>query len=111
MRLLLDECVDRRLANHLPGFEVRTVPEMGWATIRNGDLFRLAQAEFDAFITVDRNLSFQQNLPRFVIAVVILRARSNRLADLVPLAPVLIGLLESAPKGEVTWAGGLSKPA
>ena len=58
MRVLLDECVDRRLARDIVGHEVRTVPKMGWATIRNSDLLGLAEGQFDAFVTVDRNLAF-----------------------------------------------------
>ena len=54
MRVLLDECLPRRLKGALVGHEVRTVPEMGWASNRNGDLLRLAEREFDIFLTVDR---------------------------------------------------------
>jgi hypothetical protein len=57
---------------------------MGWAGVKNGQLLALAEAEFDAFITVDRNLSFEQNLQQFNIAVIVLQAPSNRLADLKP---------------------------
>lgn len=90
MKVLLDECIDQRFARELTGHFVRTVPQLGWATIKNGRLLRLAEAEFDVFVTVDRNLSCQQNLPTFNIAVVVLRARSNRLDDLQPLAPRLL---------------------
>ncbi len=55
---MLDECLDRRLARNLSGFEVKTVPQMGWAGVKNGDLIALAETEFDVFITVDRNLLF-----------------------------------------------------
>jgi hypothetical protein len=85
VKLLLDECIDQRLAKDLGGHDVRTVPQMGWAGIKNGALLTLAEDEFDVFITVDRNLSFQQNLPKFNIAVLVLHATSNRLADLKPL--------------------------
>jgi Domain of unknown function (DUF5615) len=101
VRLLLDECVDRRLAITLLGHEVLTVPQMGWATIKNGELLTLAAAEFDVFVTVDRNLSFQQNLVQFDIAVIVLRARSNRLNDLLPLVPKMLSLLPAAKRGEV----------
>src|SRR5262245_48012757 len=87
MKLLLDECIDRRLAKELAGHFVKTVPQMKWASIKNGRLPALAEQEFDVFITVDRNLSFQQNLPKFNIAVIILHAKTNRLADLKPLTP------------------------
>jgi len=102
MKVLLDECIDRRFARELPGHTVRTVPQMGWATIKNGRLLRLAEKEFDVFVTVDRNLSFQQNLPEFRIAVVVLRARSNRLEDLRRLVgPLRAGLSRTMP-GRVT---------
>lgn len=105
MRVLLDECVDRRLAQDITGHEVRTVPAMGWATIKNGELLALAADQFDAFVTVDRNLAFQQRLPRFPIAVIVLRALTNRLLDLRPLVPELLAKLPSAKKGEVTSIG------
>lgn len=77
-----------------------TVPQMGWATIKNGELLVLAEKEFDVFITVDRNLSFQQNLNKFNIAVLVLRAQSNRLADLKPLAPKILSMLPMLTKGK-----------
>ena len=54
MRVLLDECVPRALRNDIPGHEVRTVAEAGWAGVKNGELLRLAAAAFDVLITVDR---------------------------------------------------------
>jgi hypothetical protein len=102
MRLLLDECVDRRLAKEFVGYEVKTVPQMGWAGIKDGQLLTLAETEFDVFITVDRNLSFQQNLPQFNIAVIVLQAPSNRLADLKSLAPLVSAVLANASKGQAT---------
>ena len=85
MKLLLDECIDRKFAKEFVDYEIKTVPQMGWAGIKNGQLLAQAQAEFDVFITVDQNLSFQQNLSQFDIAVIVLQASSNRLADLKPL--------------------------
>lgn len=84
------------------GYEVKTVPQMGWAGVKNGQLLALAEAEFDVFVTVDRNLSFQQNLPQFDIAVIVLQAASNRLADLKPLVPKVLSILSTAAKGEAT---------
>jgi len=78
-----------------------TVPQMGWAGIKNGDLLTLAQDQFDVFVTVDRNLFFQQNLPQFNISVVILQAVTNRLQDLQPLVPRLLSVLSTVPKGQV----------
>ncbi len=100
MKILLDECLDRRLAEEIVGHETKTVPQMKWAGIKNGDLMRLAETMFDVFITVDRNLSFQQNLPTFNIAVLVLRAKSNRLADLQPFAEKIIENLPDLEKGK-----------
>jgi hypothetical protein len=75
---------------------------MGWAGVKNNQLLALSEAEFDVFITVDRNLSFPQNLPQFDIAVMVLQAPSNRLADLKPLAPKVLAILAMATRGQVT---------
>ena len=101
MKLLLDECLDWRLRHELTGHEVRTVQEMGWDGIKNGRLLALAQADFSVFITGDRNLSFQQNLPAFTIAVVVLKAESIRLIHTRPLMPKVLALLSSLRPGQV----------
>ena len=105
MKVLVDECVDWRLSRDIVGHEAKTARQMGWSTIRNGELLALAAKEFDVFLTVDRNLSFQQNLPAFAIAVIVLRGKSNRLADLQPLVPELLALIPSAKRGAVTYVG------
>ena len=56
MRLLLDESVPRRLRRALPAHTVKTAVEVGWSGVKNGALLTMAAAEFDAFITVDKNL-------------------------------------------------------
>ena len=75
---------------------------MGWAGIKNGNLLRLAEKQFDAFVTVDRNLEFQQNLSQFNIAVLVLQATTNRLADLKTLVPHILAALPNAKHGSVT---------
>jgi predicted nuclease of predicted toxin-antitoxin system len=105
VKLLLDECIDRRLSKEIEGHQVVTVPQAGWAGIQNGELLRLAQAQFDVFVTVDQNLSFQQHLQKFTIAVIVLQAQTNRLEDLLRLIPHLQRILASAPKGQVTLVG------
>ena len=105
MRVLLDECVDRRLAADIQGHDVKTVPEAGWAALKNGDLLSRAQLEFDVFVTTDRNLPFQQDLSRFSIAIIVLRAQSNRVTDLRRLIPGLLAALPVARRGAVTWVG------
>jgi hypothetical protein len=102
VNILLDECIDRRLARDLIGHAVKTAPQMGWAGITNGRLLALAEKEFEVFVTLDRNLSFQQNLPKFKIAVLVLSARSNRLADLQPLVPAILASFPTLKVGEAT---------
>jgi predicted nuclease of predicted toxin-antitoxin system len=101
VKLLLDECLDWRLRHHLPGHEVKTVQEMGWDGIKNGALLALAQTDFHVFITGDRNLSFQQNLPAFTITVVVLKAESIRLIHTRLLMPKVLALLSSFKPGQV----------
>jgi hypothetical protein len=105
LRVLLDECVDSRLAGYFGELTVATVVGQGWSGITNGKLLALAQQKFDVFVTVDRNLSFQQHLPRFDIAVILLIAKSNRVSDLAALMPRTIEQLSVAPKGAITSIG------
>ena len=95
MRLLLDESVPSRLRQSLAGHSVHTVVESGWSGVKNGKLLALAAAEFDAFLTVDKNLPFQQNLATLPIALVVLDAASNELPALLPLVPALLRELSS----------------
>jgi len=95
MRLLLDESVPARLRHHLPSHSVRTVVEMGWLGVKNGQLLTLAAAEFDAFVTVDKNLPYQQNLAKLPVAIVVLDAHSNELPVLIPLLPKLEAALQA----------------
>jgi hypothetical protein len=94
MRVLLDECIPRKLRRRLPGHEVKTVPEMGWASIKNGALLRLAEPLFDVFITVDKNLSFQQNLTSLDLAVIVLDTPNNKLATLDALMEQVLAQLD-----------------
>lgn len=106
MRVLLDECLPRRVKRELIGHDVRTAPEMGWASRRNGDLLRAAvDAGFEAFVTADRKLEHQQNLSAFDIAVIVLEAKRTRLADLRPLIPPLLKVLPTAPRGRAVLIG------
>jgi len=85
MRVLLDECLPRKLKREVNAEFVTTVPEVGWASIQNGALLRLAAAEFDVFLTNDKNLEHQQNLTNLDLAIVVLVAPSNDIEDLKPL--------------------------
>ena len=82
MRVLLDECVPRTLREQLPGHEVKTVAESGWAGVKNGDLLRLAAQRFDVLLTVDRNFEYQQNFVGATVAVIVMHAPSNNVATL-----------------------------
>jgi predicted nuclease of predicted toxin-antitoxin system len=100
MRVLLDECVHWRLARDIVGHEVRTVQQMGWSGIKNGELLSLASEAFEVFVTVDRNLPFQQDVHSFPIAVIVLEAKTIRLADLKPLIPQVLSVISGArPRG------------
>jgi uncharacterized protein DUF5615 len=106
VRVLLDECLPKRLKRELVGHDAKTAPEMGWASKRNGELLALAVSRFDVFLTADRNLSYQQDVSAFDIAVVVLAARSNRLEDLRLLVPRLLEVLAAAVPRAVTVVRG-----
>ena len=80
-----------------------TVQEAGWAGKKNGELLSLASNAYDVFITVDRNLYFQQNLPNLKMSVIVLITRSNRLADLKPLADEVLKKLPNVEPGEICF--------
>jgi predicted nuclease of predicted toxin-antitoxin system len=101
MRILIDECVDWRLLRDLPSHDVKTVRQMGWVETVNGALLRLAEQNFDVLVTTDKNLSFQQDVVRFKIGVVVLRARSARLRHLRELVPTLLKILPDVKNGDV----------
>lgn len=101
MRILIDECLDWRLCRALTEHYCASVRQMGWGALTNGLLLQKAQTEFDVFLTGDTNLTFQQNVTNFNIAVVVLHARSTRLVDTVKLMPQVIMLLPSIQPGQV----------
>lgn len=105
MRILLDECVPRRFRHELPEHEVRTVPEMGWASFKNGVLLAAASGKFDVLLTTDQRLSYQHDVSTMAIAVVVLVARRNKLESLLPLAPELRKVLEKVQPGQVRRVG------
>jgi len=101
VRVLLDEDLPIRLRLHFPDdIEVRTVEYQGWKGLKNGDLLEKAAVEFDAFLTMDDSLPDQQNLRRYNIAVVVLRARTKRLKHLLDLMPELLEKLPACRPGE-----------
>jgi hypothetical protein len=96
VKISLDECVDWRLACDIGGHDLETGRQMGWTAIKNGEFLTLGSEHFDVFIPTDRNPSFQQNLALFSIAVIVLKARINRLADLRAFVPSLMATIDPA---------------
>ena len=105
MRILLDECLPRGLSRELTGHEVQTVASVGWSGVKNGELLRLATTRFDVLITVDKRFAEGQPVPSTLV-LLILAAKSNRLADLRPLVPEMLRVLSAAQKGERLRVGG-----
>lgn len=96
MRLLLDHCVPRRLAELFTGHQVATAAGLQWGHLRNGALLTAAaMAGFDALITVDKNLRHEQNLATLPIAVLVIRSVSNDLGELSRLVPSALSALEN----------------
>lgn len=87
MKILLDECVPRKFAVLLPGHTVTTVVQVGWKGIANGELLETASDNFDVFISVDRNISFQQNVMAVPLPVIVIHSLSTKLKDLQKYAP------------------------
>jgi hypothetical protein len=103
---MLDECIPRKLKNAVPGHACQTVPEAGLAGRKNGELISLAEgAGFDLFLTMDKGLQYQQNLAGRNIAILIIRARSNRLADLLPHLTACRSIMSSIQLGQVMRVG------
>lgn len=101
MKLLLDECVPKRLKNDFPGHEVRTVEDVGLKGLKNAELLRSAAEQFDVLITVDRRMKFQQNLLQFNFALVVLVAKPCRYAQLKSLKPKTLECLTTIKAGEI----------
>ena len=103
MNILLDENLDWRLRRDLPGHSVESVPLIGWAGLKNSALLREAEKRFDVLLTMDSNMVHQQNLPQFRIALIVLRASSNRLADTRPLMANVLSVLPNTRPGTLTF--------
>ena len=103
MRILLDECLPKDLAGELTGHVVKTVPQAGWASISNGKLLGLiaASGKFDLFLTVDKNLPQQNKTRTLPFAIVVMRAKSNRLPHILPFAPEILRRLVEFQPGHV----------
>ncbi|MGA9641045.1 MAG: DUF5615 family PIN-like protein [Terriglobales bacterium] len=106
MKLLLDECVPRKLKNLFSKFECRTVPEIGLSGRKNGELLSLAEeAGFDAFLTLDQGFEYEQSLLGRNIGIVVVCARTSQMGDLLPLMPDIFQALTSIKAGLLVRVG------
>lgn len=102
MKVLLDENLPHELRLHLPGHEVFTVAYQGWSGTKNGALLqRAAAAAFEAFVTMDTGVAYQQDITSLPLGVVILSAASNDITDLLPLVPDLLRCLAALTPGTI----------
>jgi len=99
MRIILDECLPRRLVRDLQPYTVTTVPRQGWAGKKNGELLRLIIPEFDVFITLDSNLLHQQNLVGIALCIITLHAPNSRYETLQPIVPRILETITGAKPG------------
>jgi predicted nuclease of predicted toxin-antitoxin system len=101
MKILLDECITKRLKNKLPEYKVNTVFEMGWSGLKNGNLMKVAvENSFEIFLTIDKNIEYQQNLKSYEIAVVILNTVNSKIEYLEELLPKFKQEINNFEKGK-----------
>ncbi|OGV75184.1 MAG: hypothetical protein A2340_01225 [Lentisphaerae bacterium RIFOXYB12_FULL_60_10] len=105
MKVILDECLPRRLLRDLPDHMVTTVPKQGWAGVTNGALLKRVEPEFDVFITMDSNIVHQQNMDGLKICLVILHGSNSRYETLQPRLPQIREALKQAKSGSVFHIG------
>lgn len=102
MKILLDECVTKRLKKHLAEFEVFTVTELGWNGIKNGELMTFCvQQHFDILLTIDKNLIFQQNPGKYSLAIVVLNSNTSKVEELITFLPSFKSQAENLKKFKV----------
>lgn len=105
MRVLLDENLPRGLKRDFAGHDVFTVGEMGWSGASDKDLLRLARGQFDALITADRNLEYQQNVAATPLGIVVIEAPDTRVQTLRAMLPAILRGLDSVRQGTVVRVG------
>ena len=105
MRVLLDENLPWDLVSALSGHETETVVGMGWGGVKNGELLRRATGRFEAFVTMDSNLSFQQSIARQTFGILVISAFSNRMEHLRPLVPDILAALDGIGAGQLRRVG------
>lgn len=103
MKILLDRSIPDALRAHLAPHEVTLLRERGWARLQNGELLRQAEAEFDVLLTADSNITSQQNIAKYRIALVVLRAFTNEIEKYLPMVPELLAKLDAIKPGEADY--------
>ncbi len=103
MKILFDHCTPATLRKHLHPHEVKTTRRMGWDGLENGDLLGVAQAQFDVLLSTDSNIKYQQQLPDYDIGLIVLRALTNAVPDLLELIPAALAVLSTIQPGEVHY--------
>jgi len=98
MKVLLDACVPRPLRRQLPNHEVKTAQELGWGLLKNGDLLRMAEGQFEVLITTDQNLKYQQNLKGRKLAIIVLS--TNFLPEVIRLSSQVADALTRIQPGD-----------
>jgi predicted nuclease of predicted toxin-antitoxin system len=111
MKVLLDECLPKRLSRELAGHEAVTVFMMGWAGVKNGKLLELIAAHFDVFVTIDGGLEDQQRLENPPFGIIVLHAPTNKIEDPRPLAPEILRVLARIRHGELAHVPALEADA
>ena len=105
MRVLIDEQLPDQLAAELIGHDVRSVGQMGWKGLANGALLARASEQFDALLSMDRNMPAQQDISRYALGLVLIRATSNRIETLRTLIPDIQRALAAVRPGTVERVG------
>jgi hypothetical protein len=108
LRILIDECLPCELGDELAGHEVKTVQQAGWAGLTNGELMRKISGSFEIFLTIDKRLESEQHIPEDV-ALITVRARSNRTQDLRPLVPEVLRAVIETPLGTSARVRGIPR--
>ncbi len=98
MRILIDECLPSELCQALVGHEAKTVKQVGWAGLKNGALMRAISGKFEVFLTIDKLIEAEQVIP-VDVALITVRAKSNRIQDLLPLVPQILEAVIETPPG------------
>lgn len=105
MRILLDGNLPRAFAGFLPGHRVESVHQRRWSDLDDGPLLAAAEAEYDALVTMDQNLRFQQNLRGRRLRIIVIRAMRNTLPVLAPAAPAVLHTLATMQPGDLQIVG------